>query len=112
VTIAQLVAAIEAERARADALHPGTDRLPNGSNMGSGGRVTWMENAQRWCDRRQAEGVLAMVDVFDEEVSEVMACDPQDDEAIERELVQVMTVSWKWLREIRRRRAEREEGAA
>jgi hypothetical protein len=103
VTIAQLVAAIEAERARADALHPGTSDLPDSSDNPNGCE-TWERIAKLSCDRAQKEGRLTFAHVLAEEAAECATAAAKGDVAtLRKELVEVAAVCFKWICAIDRR---------
>lgn len=76
--------------------------FPNGT--GAPGRSTWRKLAQGWCKRAEREGHLTWTDIFDEETAEVM--EETEDEKIDRELVQVMAVAYRWRQAIAARRSK------
>lgn len=83
---------------RSSLLHPNTLDLPDGT--GGGGRRTWRDQAQASCDRAAREGRLTFAHVLDEEVAEALAA--TDPDKLDRELVQVLNVTSKWLWKLRR----------
>ena len=107
---------IRDELERADAKHGRGEGLPDcwrGSTRTAnvaamhGVQPAWL--AQRNYEAAIVAGILTNAHILTEEVAEAIeAAANGDDASLERELIQVGAVAVKWIREIRRRRAEGE----
>jgi hypothetical protein len=95
---------VRAERAFQRERWPDCESLPDGT--GGGGRATYEAIAKGACERAYREGRLAHAHVFEEEAAEVLAATEED--ALDKELNQVIAVAVKWREDIARRRAARQ----
>lgn len=91
---------ILAEAARAKALHPGTEDLPNGT--WEGGMRKYQRNiAQHSCDRAARQGTLTFAHILEEETYEALA--EEDDIKLRAELIQVCATAVRWIESLDRK---------
>lgn len=91
---------IVAEAARAKALHPNTEDLPNGTWEG-GMRKYQRVIAQDACDRAARQGTLTFAHILDEESREALA--EEDSVKLRTELVQVSATCVRWIESLDRK---------
>jgi hypothetical protein len=102
----RLLSEIASERLQQITNWPDCEHLPDGTG-GVAVRQWSMEIAKHACDRAYREGEITHAHVFEEEAMEVLA--ETDPEKLREELIQVMAVCAKWVKDLDESRISRQD---